>query len=451
MISLLSLLFAVTPVTDSGSVSSANASYDGNALVLKGQVALDHGVGKIEADEAVLERQEVGKDFPFSLIHLKQSVLLSLHNRAQARCDAADLDFSALKGSLFSAERVIYTDTSFRILGKIVDLTFEKKGQVGQKTSYDIDTAVASSNVEVEYGSQFKLFADKALYQKTANQITATSENLCRLVHENDAIESNHCKFDLTQSQIFLENPQGTIRSLLKGPLQFSSDSLVWDQPKNTICLQGRVQLQEPALGTIDTEDSIELTHGKNRQLSSIRTQGKTTIHYLNAHTLSSWGPVFIDGEKMHASAHSPLINGLVPEGQQVSYSETEITAIGDKIEADYTLSQNTLQPVSIALKGDVHLYAHNAAKPARCGIADRVTYSPQTRTFILGADPGKKVLFINDEENLRISAQEIHVTEDPGTKKQMVKGIGNVQLTFSVEEEEQMQKLLKLSKKLPQ
>jgi hypothetical protein len=73
------------------------------------------------------------------------------------------------------------------------------------------------------------------------------------------------------------------------------------------------------------------------------------------------------------------------------------------------------------------------------------VTYSPTTRTFILGADPGKRVLFLNQEENLRVSAQEVHITEDPTTKKQTVKGIGNVQLSFTTEEEALLKKWFKL------
>ena len=53
----------------------------------------------------------------------------------------------------------------------------------------------------------------------------------------------------------------------------------------------------------------------------------------------------------------------------------------------------------------------------------------------------GKKVLFVNDEDNLRISAQEVHITQDPTTKKQTVKGLGNVQLALSTEEQASLNK----------
>src|SRR5271170_6814134 len=103
---LLSLpLAANTPdIPEGGSLSSTNASYDGSSLLLTGHVLLDHGLGKMEAEEASLQRQEAGKDFPFSLIQLRKEVVLSLKNSAQITCGSADLDFTALKGILLPSE-----------------------------------------------------------------------------------------------------------------------------------------------------------------------------------------------------------------------------------------------------------------------------------------------------------------------------------------------------------
>src|ERR1700722_12401504 len=89
---------------DSGTLSSSDASYDGNSLVLTGHVVLDHGLGKMTAEEASLERQEAGKDFPFSLIHLRKDVLLALKSSAEISCGSALLDFAALKGELSPSE-----------------------------------------------------------------------------------------------------------------------------------------------------------------------------------------------------------------------------------------------------------------------------------------------------------------------------------------------------------
>src|SRR6185437_12232020 len=129
------------------------------------------GLGKMQAEEAMLQKQEVGKDFPFSLIHLQKDVLLSLKNHATVQCGSADLDFNALKGTLLSEELVIYTDqikkkkgvvVPLRLLSKSTDLQFSKKeGQTPeQKSTFEVDTVIAKETVRIDYGSIFSLFAD---------------------------------------------------------------------------------------------------------------------------------------------------------------------------------------------------------------------------------------------------------------------------------------------------
>ena len=132
-------------IPDSGSLSSSDASYDGNSLLLTGHVALDHGLGKMTAEEASLQRQEAGKDFPFSLIQLRRDVLLALKNSAQISCGSADLDFTALKGILHSSEnsKVVYTDqikkkrsgetVALKLSGQLVELNFSKQVNDGKK------------------------------------------------------------------------------------------------------------------------------------------------------------------------------------------------------------------------------------------------------------------------------------------------------------------------------
>ena len=45
------------------------------------------------------------------------------------------------------------------------------------------------------------------------------------------------------------------------------------------------------------------------------------------------------------------------------------------------------------------------------------------THTLILSANPGKKVLFWDEEESLRIVAPEIHIVQDAETKNNRSKG----------------------------
>jgi len=455
-LTLLAAAPADKPV-DTGTISSSNASYDGNALILKGQVILDHGLGKMQAEEAVLQKQEVGKEFPFSLIHLEKDVSLKLQQNGELKCENADLDFSALKGFLTSSKKVSYVDTlkkrkgksnSFQLISKAIDLQFSKKSDQS-KTSYDVQNVLARENVELTYDGDFTLFTDAISYQKelvnaTGNEfrshLSSQGAQKCKLVHLADTIEADHFDLDVVQNKLIMTNPQGILPSLSKGEVRFTAQDLLWDHDRNTLILKGNPSVQEPNLGTLVSDQEICLFQ-KDKNLVGFKSHGKTTLTYLNNHQLISHGTLSFDRERNVGNVDSPLVNGVIPEGLQLSYNEGEMSVLADKATIEYSEENGSFQPISVSLKGHVKISSQAADKPARFGLADRLTYSPTTRTFILGADPGKKVVFVNDEDNLKISAQEVHITQDPTTKKQTVKGLGNVQLALSAEEQASLNK----------
>src|SRR5262249_30034753 len=98
----------------------------------------------------------------------------------------------------------------------------------------------------------------------------------------------------------------------------------------------------------------------------------------------------------------------------------------------------------------NVRLFSHDPQKPSRCGLSDRLTYSLTTKTLILSANPGKKVLFVDESQGMRLCAPEVHITHDPETGQQHIKGIGTVQFAFTPDEENKIQQLFPFLKKLP-
>lgn len=446
----------VTKAVDSGTISSSNASYDGNALILKGQVLLDHGMGKMQAEEAILQKQEIGKDFPFSLIHLEKDVLLKLNQNGELKCEKADLDFGSLKGFLTSTHRVSYTDTlkrkkgkspSFQLTSSAIDLQFLKKSDQ-PKVSYDIHNVLARDNVELSYADGFTLFTDAILFQKdllnpSSNEfqshLSSQGKQKCKLVHQADTIEADSFSLDILHTRLVMTNPVGILPSLSKGEVRFTAENLLWNHEQNSLVLKGNPTIHEPNLGTVVSDKEIYLFQ-KDKNLVGFKSFGKTTLTFLNSHQLISHGSLNFDREKNLGTVESPIVNGVVPEELQLSYKEGEMALLADKAHIEYTEENGSFQPISVSLKGHVKV-SSAGDKPTRYGLADRLTYSPTTRTFILGADPGKKVLFVNDEDNLRISAQEVHITQDPTTKKQTVKGLGNVQLALSTEEQASLNK----------
>lgn len=474
LVSFLFLSSSALP-PESGSLSSASADYDGNRLLLRGNVLLDHGLGKMTADEASLERQETNKDFPFSFIHLQKEVLLTLKNRAELHCGLADLDFTTLKGTLTATddEKVVYTDmlkgkeAMLKMVCNRINLEMSKIGYDGKKSDYDLESIEANEGVAIDYAGSFTLHADHATYNKLSSTsarefqgiVTAypkDADSQCRLIHEGDIIDADLVNLDLTQSALSLEHPKGIISSSFipnlqtGGVIHFQADQLLWMHEQNTLTLKGPIYLQESSLGTVTSENEMQIVQSKKggkHLLNSLSSQGKTTLEYQDistkiVHKLTSFGTLFLDREHLHGNIESPVIDGKVPQDLQIVYEEDRIAVHADKAALEYSIVGSAFQPVSLALKGNIRLFSRDPRQPRRCGLADRLLYSPSTRTLILAANPSKKVLFWDEQESIRMSANEIHITFDPITQRENVKGVGNVQFTFSSDENSLLKKL---------
>lgn len=461
---LASASLCAESLPESTSLSSASADYNGNTLILKGHVVLDHGLGKMMSDQAFLEKQEAGKDFPFSFIRLLNQVKVELPGLAELHCDSADLDFVSLKGVLHPKEKdkVTYIDNSkeqVRMMSSVLELEMTKQGFDGKKTTYDLDKIVGKGGIIIDYAKVFTLRADHAFFQKKDGMgaITAfPNENeLCHMTHEGDTIDSEIVYFDLANSKLSFKNAKGIILSSIvpqvqKAEISFKSDQLQWDHVKNVLTLKGNVQVKESSLGTITSDNLIQLAQSKQkgkRVLKSIRSQGNTILNYQDpndktVHEIISHGSFILDQQQLRISIESPLVEGSVPAEKQISYKEKELTVFSDKALMEYAIVEDTLQPVSITLKGHVKMASHNSNEPSLCAIADRVVFSPETKTLILAADPQKRVLFWDQGQGLRISSQEIHINQDPTTKQRSVKGVGNVKFAFSPEEHNVLHKL---------
>ncbi|MBI3236189.1 MAG: hypothetical protein HYZ48_00530 [Chlamydiales bacterium] len=473
---LLSANEADSPPSGS-SLSSANAADDGQSLTLTGHVVLDHGLGKMTAEEALLKKQDsTEKEFPFSQIRLKEDVLLALKNNAKILCSQADLDFTILEGNLFAKadEKVVYEDTidskggkpasQLQLKSREIALTFSKLDSKEKKVEYAIETIKAHKDVEMHYADTFHLFADQMLYEKSNNgkplqgmihALAQEGSSFCTLTHGADTVDADQIDFDLTNQMIHLVHPKGVLgsapaSSAQKGPLHFQAKSLVWDHSHHKLTLKGDVMIQDSGSENLQTEESLEiyqpLIEGKP-SIKTIDAKGPTTLTYLdiekeNHHKILCHGNIHIDKEKLQATLDSPQTEGKVLPHHQIYYEEADLSIRANQASFEYSVVNDHLQPVSLSLKGAIRLSSLDLATPPRCGIADRLHYSLTTKTLILSANPGKKVLFWDESQNFRISATEVHITEDPNTQKQSIKGVGNVQFAFNAEENALLQQL---------
>ncbi len=448
-----SFLLGDTLPLEKNQLSSTKASYDGNALILQGRVQLDHGLGNMCADQAFLQKQETGKDFPFSLIQLKKEVLLSLKNKAELRCNLAELDFNDLKGTLSAEEQetVSYKDflkkegdllIPFYLVSQLIDLQFSKKEIPSEASQYEIQSLVARKKVQIDYAKEFILHADEASYHNSGIvQAYPTSEkSRCKLSYQGENIESELIQINTKTSQLQIQNPIGAIPSQLFtqsqiSPLSFRCGNLFWDHEKEILILKDHVSIQEKVLGTLFAEKEIRIEQGSRKEKKFVKTvhiDGVSRLEHEDPssgwmHKISCFGSLHIAGDKGLITLTSP------PQiEKQLCYQDLDVILHADKASIEYEDSSD-YKPLSLTLQGNVTIKSTNG--PFRQGLADRLTYSPDTQTVILSALPKKRVLFRDEEQNLNMSAQEIHLTKDPSTQKMQAKGIGNVKFLLSIEE----------------
>ncbi len=475
---ILPLLFCLTtlyadPVINPSSVSSTTAAYDGNALLLSGHVVLDHELGSMQAEEASLERQEAGKDFPFSLIHLQKDVELQLKRGGILRCENAILDFQSLKGMLKSSEnhKVIFSDTvvrknsvslPFRLMSQFIDLEIEKAAQGEGKNEYKVERLKATEDVVIDYADAFTLQAGCADYKNNLKGLKGVvsafpknGDTQCHLSHQGDLVDAASVHFDLESSLFSMQQPVGTLLSSLvphlqKGSVEFRSKELTWDHLNAELTLTGGIHIEESSLGSLTSDGQVVLSQGTlkgKRYLKAIRATGNNMLQFNDPnaqekHTLVSHGTFYLDRDQLKATLQSPTEDDAVIEGKQIHYEESKIGIDADMATIEYSILQSgALQPASLRLMGNVRIASKDHLKE-QCGLADRVSYSPATKTLILAADPEQRVLFWDQEQALSVSAQEIHITQDPETKKQSVKGVGKVKFSFTEEENSLLSRL---------
>lgn len=466
MLCLISLFLLTTPLQtqDCGCVSSESASYDGQDLILSGQVIIEHILGKIQAEKALLKKTEKESDFPFSQIKLDQEVFILLKN-GQLTADRADFDLQKNQAILSAEQKetATYQDMAynkklermvpFTIAGRILEMQLLAKGE---KKEYFIDCIQAEKNVAISYANAFFLTAAKAVYNQldlknrwkgTISAYGPEENGNCVLTHEQDVIYAKHIDIDLIHSCLHLSQANGLVQQFLlpkaeKSPMHFSTASLNWNNIEKELLFVGKTRIEEQDLGIINTQDELLIKNcmiNDKLVFQTLGAKGHTIMTYKDLkgciHQIESHGRLYVDRSKLQAwTENLEDENGTVQN--PLSYETEDFCVFSDNAQLDYVNVDQRIKPVSIVLKNHIYMFSKNPNKPRQLAVADRMSYSLDTHSLILSAYPGKKVLFWDKAQELKISAPEVHITTDPLTQERVIKGIGNVHFAFSAEEQ---------------
>jgi len=441
MILLLLIILAGPLLADTpSSISSTKAIYDGNALVLRGNVELQHTLGSMVSGVARLEKEE--KDSPFSSIFLGDNVHIILKNQAQILCDKADFDFQTLKGTLHSKwEEGVQFSTEglhpFTLSSESADLTFAKTdGEI------QIATIKAKANVEAHYGENFALTAEDLFYSESPTPYVCVNTRAL-LCHNGDRIEADKVEVFPDAERAILTSPKGNLKPSVfseNQEIEFSCENLAWNDQLHSLSLKGDIWIKDKQLGQILCDNLVELTQKETNgkwTLGEITARGRTQIEYLLDAKSS---PLLVCHGKMHLDQSHLLLTLESPEELPIEYYHDEMQLTGEHAVLHYGEHEGKYQPEKLKLTGNILLSTAPEGGAVRLAIADEFAYFPEEDTMLLSCHDGKKVLFFDAEQDLSVSAKEVRISH-PSTNPS-VKGVGNVKLSFSSTENALLKKL---------
>ncbi len=449
---LIPLFFACTHLlANPSSISSQEASYDGNTLTLTGNVTLDHALGKMRAQNAQLVKEE--KEHPFSLIYLNGKVTIALNNEAEISCSRAEFDFQNQVGTLLPTrgEKVTFTQlvekggerVSLKLQSARANLIFSQS----QNHEINISKMHADEAVEIEYADGYILKAGSAIYEVTDDgsfilAFPSEKDECCHFSYKNDAIQAQKVCFHPQESKIILYSPKGVLKTLFApNEIAFSCSEMVWDRASNRLSLSKNIHIADHTLGEVYCDETVELAPPSGpHSLYNIQTTGKTTIHTYapgKRQTLTCFGTMSFDQESLTSTFESPLVDSHVPEGQQIEYRAEDLQLLASSGLLEYGWIEGHLRPTKLMLRSNVRL-----SESQHCALGDLLTYSLFDHTMTLSAKEGEKVLYWDPKQSLAISAKEVRIQKDPFTNKESVKGVGNVQFVFSSAENDLMKKM---------
>lgn len=468
-------------------IDSGVAEYDGKTITLSNHVVVEHGLGKISANSVEITTNAPDTAEQTHSFTIKENVVIALVDGGQLSCAYADINYQDLVGQFHGDtqhEYVIYTErdkkaNSLPLIVKSRHMTLQlaKESPGAAATARNsINSITAEDHVTVSYQNDFHAAADYATYHRVlptqdnpstkpmAGLIALRSSKeggLCQIINRRgDIIRASHICIDTLKHHILFAYPKGALYSMptqnQQQRLDFSSDTMTWDEEKNLLTLRDHVVVNQQDMGVLTNDKEIQIfqkTVGNTKQLRSIESTGTTVLTYTDedkqlTHTLTCYGKACIDQEQCQTTMDSPRnAEGNIDEDKQVFFEDKNGEIHADQLTIYYTMAGNTPIPTKIVLEGHARILNRSSVGIEgldtflQYALADVVEYTPQTKELTLSSKGNNRVLFFDRTSNLQVSATSLKVRRDQVTDKECVQGMGDVRFSFIEEEREQMRK----------
>ncbi|MFT4552755.1 MAG: hypothetical protein ACI9S8_001381 [Chlamydiales bacterium] len=459
------------------SVDSRLLDYDGKRIKLEGDVLLEHDLGKISAESALLQRDRRHSESSLRTFRLNDNVSFDMKDGGSLLCGDAEIDYDALTAN-FSGhqpyERVTYTDSyqgdkneevTIKVESKHIGMNLARQGKV-----HTIDNVTAREGVILQYGDVYTAFSDEALFQrKLTNQENSLNpgfcgevtlrpwgkKGVCKVVHRaGDFIDAGKIRFDGREETLYCEGACGTVCSHKKGlkasAIHFQSGFVQWKEKSGILKLSDQVTIDQDLVGRrIEAEDEVILwceTASAGNFVNEIQSSGRTTITYSgdageHKQRLFCSGGIHLNQIAMKTLLYSANTNGKILEDQQVVFQDNLGEIHGDTVFIDYESVGEKIQPVKMRVIGNVKVMNRSERDlgmgkvSTQYAVADEAVIFFHPHEMTLSSWEHNDVLYFDKVKNMQMSASKIVAKRDGFTGKDSIEGIGAVHFLFDESE----------------
>jgi len=416
-------------------ISANELSFDKNNLHFENGFYLDHSFGKIYANKAqFFNVKKISKLVDFEL---KDNVKLITNTNAILTSDEAFFNALTSKIQFFSNDVVTFKDKiknkDLKITSKKVLCHLDTKNVMKTLNFEDIYSISFMENTILSLENKMNIFAHLAIFEKkenSANIYLYPKENdVCKFTYEQSEILAKTAKLDVNNIDICLTSVNGHINNLVKKEhlVSFICEKLFWHNFENSFSLNEDVKVIDPTFGEIFSDHIEIIKKPKENAIRKIISRKNTKMNFFtkNRSSLATAGIIELDHEKKRISAFS-----LKNQNHDLIYEDENICISAKKAILNYAEDKNIEY---ITLENNVKFKYKENKNLTGYGLADRIEYVPNENKIVLQSDADKKVLFWQEDNSLKLSANEIHI--NPKEKKD-IKGLGDVRFTFNLEEE---------------
>lgn len=263
-----------------------------------------------------------------------------------------------------------------------------------------IDHLIALNEVEIGLKEGFKLQGQKAHFH-TFNSEGRFSKALltdnCLLTKENEMeIYAEEIAADFDQEFATLKGAHGTLQTL-----KFDARCVRIDR-KN-----GKIFLDPPVTLKMQDDSGLE-------------------------HILKTSGAILLDPEARRTC--------IASNGKQIHFSNLWGDIFADQMQVYFEEVEGKLKPLKFSLEGNIRVQNIDAGLE-RYALAENADYDIASGELTLKAKRPARVLFYDLANKMQASAPELILKRNPETKKDEIKGRGNVRFLLAEDEWNELKK----------